>query len=143
MNCREVRAALLVAELDELRGRAESPWAAHVRTCASCRADAQRILTATAALSVELQRAARPSPRARASAWPVWVALPIAAALAALLLIRDGRSQIPLPRVGNAEDVKTPVVQPVVNAPANRNVAVFEATNRITVVWDLGAKGGS
>ena len=144
MRCADARDALLTADVDELRGAGDSELAAHVRSCTDCRAAAQQILAVTAGMAARLDQVAIPR-RSRwvRSAWPVWVALPIAAVLSGLLLTREAGPRTPLPRVGAVEDVKQPVVHPVVNAPAGRNVAVIEAANNITVVWDLGAKGGS
>jgi hypothetical protein len=144
MTCNEARRALLTAELEELRGEGTSAVAQHVRTCADCRAGAQQILSVTAAFADRVERATMPArKRARSSAWPVWVALPLAATIASVLLVRDTNPSAPLPRTGALHAVKEPVTRTVVNAPSNRNVAVIEATNKITVVWDLGAKGGS
>jgi hypothetical protein len=144
MTCSEARRALLSAELDELRGEGMSAVAQHVRTCADCKAAAQQILSVTAALAERVERATVPArKRVRPSAWPVWVALPLAAAIASVLLVRDTDSNAPIPRTGAPVAVKAPVTRTIVNAPSNRNVAVIEATSKITVVWDLGAKGGS
>jgi hypothetical protein len=144
MRCADARDAFLVADVDELRGAGDSELAEHVRTCAECRAAAQQILAVTAGIAARLDQVAIPR-RSRwvRSAWPVWMALPIAAALSGLMLTREPGTHTPPPRVGALEDVKQPVVHPVVNAPPGRNVAVIEAANNITVVWDLGAKGGS
>jgi hypothetical protein len=77
------------------------------------------------------------------SAWPLWFAMPIAAMLAGLVVLHERSTQLEsIPRVGSLQSVKRPVEVPVVNVPADRNVAVFEANN-ITVVWDLGRKEGS
>ena len=144
MTCTEIRRALLTAELDELRGEGMSAVAQHVRTCADCKAAAQQILSVTAALAERVERATVPArKRVRPSAWPVWVALPLAAMIASVLLVRESNTTPAFPRTGALQAVKQPVTRTVVNAPSNRNVAVIEATNKITVVWDLGAKGGS
>jgi hypothetical protein len=143
MNCHQAQPAMLTADLDELRGLGESELANHIRGCKACSQAAQRVLLATELLATNLDSAARATRKpVRWSPQSAWFALPIAAAVAAVLVSRPPQ-QLPLPRVGNLEDVKRPVVQPVVNAPANRNVAVFKATEMITVVWDLGSKGGS
>lgn len=149
-TCAQHRAALLTADPDELRGIGDSELAHHILECARCASDAQRILGTTAMLAARLDSSARMS-RARAApstpdALPVWWALPIAAVLASVLiggqkwLDRDAEA---VPRVGALQKMELPVDAPVVNVPADRNVAVFRTTNNITVVWDLGAKGGS
>jgi hypothetical protein len=139
----EARNALLIAEPDELRGLGETPLAQHIRSCAECRAAATRILAVTAMLSAELTASARVHRKpVRSRVWPVWLALPVAAAISGIALVRTSAEVRP-PRDGAIADVQRPVSTPVVNTPPNRNVAVFKAAENITVVWDLGAKSGS
>ena len=149
-TCAHHRAALLTADPDELRGTGDSELAQHIRECARCAADGQRILGTTAMLAARLDRSARRSraraPTSNSDALPVWWALPIAAVLSSVLiggqkwLDRDAEV---VPRVGALQKMELPVDAPVVNVPVDRNVAVFRTTDNITVVWDLGAKGGS
>lgn len=54
MSCREMIERLLETEPDELAGRGEGGVAEHVRSCARCRAVAERLLDAQAALAAEL-----------------------------------------------------------------------------------------
>jgi len=54
MTCRETIEWLLEAEPDELAGRGEGEAAEHVRSCARCRAVAERLLDAQALLAAEL-----------------------------------------------------------------------------------------
>jgi hypothetical protein len=144
MTCGGARRALLSADLQELRGEGPSALAQHVRSCAKCAAAAQKILVMTAALADRVERATVPArANRRAKTWPMWVALPLAAAIATVLIVRDDNGVAPSPAPAALHTVKQPVTRTVVNAPPNRNVAVIEATNKITVVWDLGAKGGS
>ncbi|HEX6590013.1 MAG TPA: hypothetical protein VF039_13495 [Longimicrobiales bacterium] len=153
MNCSSARDALLDAELDELRGRGDTPLAEHVRTCDACRADADRILAATAALgrALDTDVAARSSRAERArggardarnagrrqGARPLRFVVPLvaAAAAAAALLVAAPRiarqAQVapytPPPRVPSA---------PVVNATGDGGVAVMNTADpTITVVW--------
>jgi hypothetical protein len=148
-ECLRLRDSLLTADPDELRGHGGSALATHIRDCTRCARDAQRILGATALLAAQLDRTARIAPKRTVSkpsdALPAWWALPIAAVLASVLLVNELRRapEPEAPRVGLLEDVRRPVDAPVVNAPADRNVAVFRTTENITVVWNLGAKGGS
>lgn len=148
--CAQYRAALLSADPDELRGLGASALARHIQECARCASDAQRILGTTAMLAARLDNSVRTSrtrgAAAESDAPPVWWALPIAAVLASVLIGGQGwlnRDAEVVPRVGAPQKVELPVDMPVVNAPADRNVAVFRTTDNITVVWDLGAKGGS
>ena len=147
--CANHRGALLTADPDELRGMGDSELARHIRECARCASDAQRILSTTAMLAARLDRSARISKTraaAKSDALPVWWALPIAAVLGSVLIggqrWRD-RDAEAVPRVGALQRMELPAEVPVVNVPADRNVAVFRTTDNITVVWDLGAKGGS
>jgi hypothetical protein len=95
-------------------------------------------------LHAQLGAAARPRPsRVSRAGWPIWAALPVAAALAGLLVLRQDAKRARPPRIGSPFEVRQPVETPVVNAPANRDVAVFKVTDKVTVVWDLGVKGGS
>ena len=140
--CARMEAEMLTAELSELRGAGDSDLAVHLRSCVHCRAGAQRFLLGNTLLSerIELSLARK---RNSSSAWPLWLALPIAAMLAGLVVLHERTVQLEsIPRVGSLQSVKRPVEVPVVNVPADRNVAVFEA-NKITVVWDLGRKEGS
>ena len=148
--CAKHRPALLTADPDELRGIGDSELARHIRECARCASDAQRILGTTAMLAARLDRSARISKTrgaaVKSDALPVWWALPIAAVLASVLIggqrWRDRDAEV-VPRVGALQRIELPVEVPVVNVRADRNVAVFRTTDNITVVWDLGAKGGS
>ena len=140
MTCSEAKRALLTAETDELRGQGTGALAGHIRACAGCRAASQQILDATQALASRLDRTVELPQR---SAWPAWIALPMAASFAAVVAVQAFRSEPAVPRVGSLQDVKRPVITPVVNAPADRNVAVIKATDDIIVIWDLGGKGGS
>jgi hypothetical protein len=147
--CTRQRTALLTADPDELRGIGDSELARHIRECGRCASDAQRILGTTAMLAARLDSSARISKNraaAKSDALPVWWALPIAAVLASVLIggqrWRDRDLEV-VPRVGTLQRMELPVDVPVVNVPADRNVAVFRTTENVTVVWDLGAKGGS
>jgi hypothetical protein len=158
-ECVQLRELLLTADPAELRGEGDTAIARHVRTCERCADAAQRILGATAllaarqsALAVGAARVSRITDhgsriteqrRKSVAESPAWWALPIAAVLATVMIASTSGEPEVLPRVGSLEDVKRPVSVPVVNAPANRDVAVFQTTENITVVWDLGAKGGS
>jgi len=144
MNCSEARRAMLTADLPELRGEGDSPLALHVSTCGKCADSALYILAMTGILARRVEQATVPRrANVRTRAWPMWIALPLAAAIASVLLVRDGNHVAPSPAAAALHTVKQPVTRTVVNAPADRNVAVIEAANKITVVWDLGAKGGS
>ena len=156
MLCRDALRALLEAEPQELRGEGESAVAAHVRECSACRVAADALLAGEESLAETLRGQAPPLnvesllERARSAdeesvelpfpgrrtwrsaAWKSVVPLAAAAAMAFLLLTRDGG----IPSV-------TPVSEPVVittaqvlEAPEGKNVAVLETQNpAIAVVW--------
>jgi hypothetical protein len=89
MTCEMMREALLQAELPELRREGDGPVAVHLRGCASCRRDADRILAATSQLGkVVRERRRRP--------WVVVVPIAAAAALALLLLPRTKAPGVPI-----------------------------------------------
>lgn len=86
MTCEAMRGALLTAELAELRGEGNGEVATHLRTCASCRADAARVLQVTAALRTAVRRRRRRTGLVKA-------ALPLAAAAGVVLWLHPyGRS---------------------------------------------------
>lgn len=141
MTCLEARAALLEADLEELRGTADTSLALHLRDCADCRAGAERILRVEDALGRRLAAHAprRGIARAPATPWrrrPWRWAVPLAAAATILALIVTRPEQSP-PR-GDAPVVSKPPgpSRVAVRAPAGRNVAVFETKDRdIVVIW--------
>ena len=142
MTCLEARAALLEADLEELRGTADTSLALHLRDCTDCRAAAERILWVEGAVGRRLAALAprRGIPRASAAAPRVrrrwrWAApLAAAATILALMVTRSGQS----PPRRDAPGVST---QPgpsrvAVQAPAGHNVAVFETKDPdIVVIW--------
>ena len=145
ISCAEARDALLVADLAELEERGEGSLAAHLASCPTCRALADRVLVATDALRGE--RAVRPrrsataaAELARAEAGRVrrarrarWALAPVlaAAGLAAILLARGG------PESGRPIAARPTPPPPLVESPAAK-VAVFTTDNpNIVVVWQF------
>jgi hypothetical protein len=164
MSCEEARVALLEAEPDELDVAHDGALAQHLRACASCRAQAARIMSGTSALRTALDHAVAAragdfaAPRGgdpagmragRRRRWR-WLGvralapLAAAAALATILLI-DFDSVIR--RFANEAAIgfhvpeeRVPTAPAVnvarVNAGAGSGVAVMRTTNpHITVVW--------
>ena len=142
-ECAALHSLLLTADPAELRAEGTSELAQHLRACAHCRALARQILQTTSLLAARLSAdVALVQQRKRARRWrPAWIALPAAAVIAGLMIIPEIPPDQELPRVGELSQVKRPVVQTVVNAPGNRDVAVFRTNSNITVVWDLGTRG--
>jgi anti-sigma factor RsiW len=152
ISCDDVRQALLLAEPGELRRESRGEVADHLRTCAACRADADRILAATDALDGWLatrgrapaldqllgpEPAGREAPR-RAS-WlrtrpaMAWIGLSAAAVLVALLV------RPPVQRAPNGIVVEAPPNDeplPLVQDAAGRSFAVLQTEDPdITVLW--------
>jgi hypothetical protein len=159
--CEAYRDRLLDAEPSALRAAASTDLADHLSGCAGCQAAAREILRADDALAHALAgglAAASPldaaavvahalgtrttRPGATGGASPVerrgarrararWMALAVAASIAALFMLSRRESR--LPGVELAARPATPVT---VDAPADRNVAVIATTNPdITVLW--------
>lgn len=139
MECVHATELLLAVDPAELQHDASGALAAHLQSCASCRARADLILSeqarldrALTALSGARQRTSRPASRR----YLPRLVLPLTAAAALALIVwqgaRRGTGELPpilLPATRIAE-------VPVVNARADRNVAVMRATDpNITVVW--------
>lgn len=144
MTCTEARAALLAADLEELRGAADTPLALHLRGCTACRATAERIIRVEGAMGRRLgalapQRdiarppAMMPSPRPGPWRW----AVPLAAAAGIVALLVVTRPPKPPPIEERPADVAVQEAGGVsVRAPAGRNVAVFQTDDpNIVVIW--------
>lgn len=172
MNCREVTNALLIADPAELKGIGSTPVAQHVRGCDECRRRAELILAETEVLAAALAMVSQPqtaeplipAPHARLDQHRLdqhvpasvenqptrmvripaaaWAALPLAAALASVLLVRDVQLRPDL-QPPDLLSVRHPVSVPVVNAPADRDLAVIDTGDRITVVWYGNKSEGS
>lgn len=110
MTCDEMREALLSADLAELRGTGAGEVVEHLRQCDTCRADAARILAATAQLGAAL--AGRRLRRIRRVAAP----LALAAGVALFVLLRPRAAVVapvaatrPVPQVEPANRPRPPV----------------------------------
>ncbi|MFL5386330.1 MAG: hypothetical protein ACJ8GN_27750 [Longimicrobiaceae bacterium] len=147
MDCAAARALLLEADLAEIRGEVDSPLAAHLRTCAFCREDADAILAGEAELDAALRTLAAPSadpqviPLRPRRAWTRRVApaaaslAALAAAVAAVMLARPDAAP---PRGATAEQIARLMfpAPPVARAADGRSVAVLETSDPgVTVVW--------
>jgi hypothetical protein len=142
IDCATATDLLLVAAPAELRGAGDSELAAHVRTCASCRAQAELLLAEEARLARALDtltalHTATVSDRRPLRRWAPRLLLPLAAAAAAMvvLMTREAqRNRGPLPPLLVPPTRVAEV--PVVNASSRRNVAIMRTSDpRITVVW--------
>jgi hypothetical protein len=152
-ECTTFRDRLLVADLDELEARVDTPVSRHLRDCPRCRAAARRIIDDTALLAARLAaapgrpdteallaaagagplpevRTSRPGRRLRSRELP-WLGIAAAAAILAVLV----RPPPPSPdraAVG-APSIASP---PLVEAAPDHDVAVLPTRDPdITVVW--------
>ncbi len=149
MNCGIARELLLTADPAELEGSTGSPLADHLRTCPSCRAAAEQLLTAHRALlnvleagqsadaaNEVVQGAIRSAERRRAAARRAQLGLPLAAAavLAGVLVLRRTPEPPSSPPVRDAGGVPARFA---VSAPPGRNVMVLQQpdTSHVIVVW--------
>lgn len=152
ISCNDVREALLLAEPGELRGEGRGEVADHLRSCASCRTDADRILAGARALDAWLETSGRaptldqltgPEPGeagvSRRGSWRrgrpavAWIALSAAAA-AVVLLFRP-----PVQPPPSGIDVEMPRSEeplPLVQDAGSRSFAVLETEDPdITLLW--------
>ena len=139
MDCRVATELMLEADTAELQGNAGA-LAEHLRSCAECRARAALILREQNRLHVALtslsgaRAAARPNRSLRRYVPRLLLPLTAAAALALIFWQESWQRGEPLP------PLLVPATRiaevPVVNARADRNVAVMRTSDpRITVVW--------
>lgn len=146
MNCTEARAALLEADPMELRGEAETAVSLHLRECAACRAAADAILATEAAAGRWIEtraprrgaadvvaRGRSAAQRRRRARWGWLVPLAAAAGIVTLIVTQPG----PHPPGGDVGVVPEPAAGRIaVEAPAGRNVAVFETADpNIVIIW--------
>jgi len=141
MTCDTIRERILLADLAELRGEADTPLARHLSECHACRNVAEEIVQAEAKLGVALDtmstgvRTRRTTaPRRRLGHWAVLVPLAAAAGLAAIMLGR-GTETPTMSALPALQVVALPVVEPT----DDQNVAIFTTDDPdIVVVWFLG-----
>lgn len=159
-SCGEIRELLLEADPAELRGAGESSLALHLRGCARCAADAERVLDAQRRMAdalADLTASASPPPvpvRHLRRGWRSWAApvsrsrtrrrlilaaAPLAAAAVVVLLLQQqsGSNDL-LPLEPVAAQVAIAADMPVVNVTTPHDVAIMKTADpNITVVWYL------
>ena len=141
---------LLEADVEELRGLAETELGVHISGCISCAAAARKVLQGNDALDHVLDSAppidaralvararleALPKAEGRAPnparRWRGWTALGAAASIAALLVLSD--RDVPMPGVELAPRTE---VHSIVDVAVGQSVAVIQTDNPdITVLW--------
>jgi anti-sigma factor RsiW len=157
-SCAGIRELLLEADPAELGGAGESLLARHLRGCARCAADAERVLAvqrrmadALADLTASATPPASPARQRGLRAWSASVsrgrtrrrlimgATPLAAAAVLVLLLvqqRDRAELLPLEPATDQVAVAGDV--PVVNVTTAHDVAIMKTADpNITVVWYL------
>ncbi len=164
-RCKSFRDMLLTADISELRGDVDTPLTRHLATCEGCAAAARRVVEETEWLGRALARRtpeldvdailsraegeargdgspvelpSHPSRRRLARARRPWVALAVAAGVAALVLLarEDGRGpRTAPPGVGTSPALSNQAL-PTVEAAPGHDVAVIPTDNPdVTVVW--------
>jgi hypothetical protein len=137
MSCTTAREEMLIADLEDLRGEGDSELAAHLRTCAECRAVAATLVRAQAAMGEGLA-ALKPDVPVKAAAirkqtaWR-WAPLPLAAAAVLALLLVRPQSNNTLPNIDAITQRMFPEA-PVIAPPAGKQAMVIEKNN-MTIVW--------
>jgi hypothetical protein len=147
IGCRTARDLLLEADPAALRGQGDGELAAHLRSCAPCRAAAQAVLAGQAELDAALRTLAAPRrgtrmiplrrrmPLVRRVAA---VAVPLAAAAAAVLLVARPpattaeKPGVQAERIARALFPRQPVAQP---RPGQHAAVMTTRDPGVTVVW--------
>ena len=159
-SCAGFRELLLEADPAELSGAGDSLLALHLRDCARCAADAERVLAAQKDMAdalADITASAAPPPAAVSTrqrglrAWSTSIsrgrarprlimgAAPLAAAaVLALLFVRQRDSNELLRLEPDIEPVAVADGVPVVNVTTAHDVAIMKTADpNITVVWYL------
>ncbi|HKI94096.1 MAG TPA: hypothetical protein VJ992_02285 [Gemmatimonadales bacterium] len=133
MDCTVARDGLLEAEVEELRGDGDSALARHLRACATCRAAAERILAAYAALDASL---AVERPRRRMPRTLRWLEVAVPLAAAAILVLVLAQPSVHIPAAPAASATSAASAAPLVSAPAAHDVTVMHTDDpNIVIVW--------
>jgi len=146
-NCDGALERLLEADPEELAGQGDSEVAVHVRECVRCQAVGAKLLVGQGRLTDALGRmvprtdvdralSAARARRLKAHRWQqFWQWGPVAAAAAiAGVMILQALGGAPMLE---GEIGAVPVaIEPLVEAPAGRNVMVFETSDQLAkVIW--------
>ena len=138
MKCSDAYDEMLIAGLDELRGRGTSPLARHLSECAVCRSSAEAILVGTMAVRPLLDAQRDVAKRRRLQRVVVAAGVPVAAAMAWVAfstIRRPGTTPSP-PAVAEHSAGAAPARQVSVDVRPGQNAVVMKTTDpRVTVVW--------
>jgi predicted anti-sigma-YlaC factor YlaD len=129
MNCQSAREALLVADLDDLRGEiASSPLARHLEGCDACRSIAR-------AMGAELDgfaQMARERTARRTRRIALLAGLPIAAAIVGLAVLLPAKDEPAGPDSVNVHPANVVSVE----VARGQQATVFKTKDpKVTVVW--------
>jgi hypothetical protein len=153
MKCAEARDAMLTADMDELRGDADTALARHIAACAECARIALLITEDAASMNHALMTLSTPVPTRTAAVTshtrkrlrPPF-ALAAAAALACIAVSAALMQRELARRAGDAYPLYLPPVVAhagPVNKTGDGAVAVIRTSNpKITVVWYLTSRRG-
>jgi hypothetical protein len=147
INCDAAFERLLEADPAEIAGQGDSELAVHVRECARCQAVGAKLLGGQEQLAVALTQivphtdvdralSAARARRSKAHRWQqFWQWGPVAAAAAiAGVMILQALGGTPMLE-GEIGPVPA-AIEPLVEAPADQNVMVFETSDQsATVIW--------
>lgn len=134
MNCQECREEMLVADLDDLRGIADSAMALHVKECAECRSQAQVLLHGYESIDAGL-RSVQPQIAGTIgrTAWTKWAPVPLAAAAVIALVMIPRMQQDELPSIDAVAQMMFRE-EPVVAPPPGKQAMVMQK-EEMTIVW--------
>jgi hypothetical protein len=140
MNCTEAREALLVADLAELRGKAETPLGAHIGACPNCRRAASVIALGTAGLGSSIVR--RRSRGSRRSRRVVTLLVPLAAAMVLAVVLNGRRASVSEQPLRVAHD-PLPVARTVsLEVKRGQRVTMLKTADpKVTVIWLSSGEG--
>lgn len=124
MTCEQMRSALRTADLAELRGEGSGDLAAHVRTCAACRAVAARILSGTKRLGVAVRG------RARRRAAAILVPLALAAGIMLFVLVRPRVAVVTAVTASESAILSTTAVHAPATTPSTPVAAAAVSNHR-------------
>jgi hypothetical protein len=140
MNCTEAREALLVADLNELRGETGTPLARHVGTCPECRRMASLIANGTAHLSSAVAYRHRRRARLSRRSAVLWF-VPVAAAVAFAVSLNARASKPDAPPHVSRDPL--PVARTVsLEVGRGQHVTMLKTADpKVTVIWLSSGEG--
>jgi hypothetical protein len=143
MRCSDARDAMLTAEREDLRAEGDGALAAHLGACAACRAAANHIDATTAALaSIVAVRAEAPGRRWSPARLAGIAALPIAAGVIGVLMMRDAPEKRSAPQTPLQATAQASRGVVSVDVARGQTAAVIKTRDpNVTIVW-LAPGGG-